>query len=64
MIDVKNHYSLRPMVTAAVEAERDRASRLMQAERRLNDAVQRLEDLLRIRRELNHEPMVASGSGS
>ncbi len=61
---MKNHYYLRPMVTAAAEAERERASRLMQAERRLNDAVQRLEDLLRIRRELNHEPMVASGSGS
>jgi hypothetical protein len=50
---VKRQYHIRPLDPTAAQAERDRRTRLMHAERRLNDALQHLEELLRMRRELD-----------
>jgi len=48
---VKRQYHIRSLDPTAAQAERDRTTRLMHAERRLDDALQHLEDLLRTRRE-------------
>jgi len=55
---VKRQYHIRSLDPTAAQAERDRTSRLMQAERRLNEALHHLEELLRMRRELDRLPAI------
>jgi GTP1/Obg family GTP-binding protein len=49
---------MRSLDPTAAQAERDRTARLMSAERRLNEALQHLEELLRMRRELDRLPAI------
>ena len=48
---MKRENRLRPLVDLAEQTERDRATRLVEAERRLSEAGRRLEDLIRFRHE-------------
>jgi flagellar FliJ protein len=48
---VKREHRLRPLVSLATQTERDRASRLVEAERRLGEAIRRLEELVNFRHE-------------
>jgi len=48
---VKRENRLKPLVNLAEQTERDRATRLVEAERRLSEAGRRLEDLIRFRHE-------------
>jgi len=48
---VKRENRLRPLVNLAEQTERDRATRLVEAERRLSEAGRRLDDLIRFRHE-------------
>ncbi len=48
---MKRENRLRPLVNLAEQTERDRATRLVEAERRLSEAGRRLDDLIRFRHE-------------
>jgi flagellar FliJ protein len=48
---VKREQRLKPLVSLATQTERERASRLVDAERCLGEAIQRLEELIRFRHE-------------
>ena len=60
---MKRKYHVRSLDPTAAQAERDRTSRLMHAERRLNEALHHLEELLRMRRELDRLPATDPISG-
>ena len=53
---MKRQYYVRSLDPAAAQAERDRTARLVHAERRLNEALHHIEELLRMRRELDRLP--------
>ena len=61
---MKRQYHIRSLDPAAAQAERDRTARLVHAERRLNAALHHLEELLRMRRELDRLPATEPISGS
>jgi hypothetical protein len=54
---VKRQHYVRSLDPAAAQAERDRTTRLIHAERRLNEALHHIEELLRMRRELDRLPV-------
>jgi hypothetical protein len=54
---VKRQYHIRSLDPTSAQAERDRTARLKQAERRLDEALHHIEELLRMRREIDRLPM-------
>lgn len=61
---MKREHRLRPLVTIATQTERDRATRLVDAERRLGEAIRRLEDLLRFRHDYEKAFHMRATSGA
>lgn len=61
---MKREHRLRPLVDLAAQTERDRATRLVDAERRLSDAGRRLDELIRFRHEYENAFHDRAANGS